>query len=499
MKHLIIFLAINLLFGLLLHNPAQAQKAFKHISLREDGSYILFWGKNGASRRNIPQDLSDKISELNGQGHTLKNVALNNNGDYVLLYGKNGASWQGIPNSLSDKLKELNNQGHTLKSVALNDYDAYVLLWGSNGYWHSGISNSLANKLKELNSQGEILKSIALRNDGTYVLLYDHNSYYYSLYPDKDKNLIEKLQQVTKAGHRLKSVALRDDGTYVILYGNGGYWYSLYTDSKDKSLVDVLKGKKDRPKPIPTSSNTIHFLLFTDTDDSRVGSAAEQTNRYFQNTFVSKLQRHTDMRVKTYYGSGTNFTLANLNSAIANLRTGSNDVIFFYYAGHGYNRGYSNFPTVTLGRSGEPISSRRKNLIDIYNTLKGKNHRLLVVMGEACNKIYASRNNFRSGRLAVNFDPYEDEGRHFRELFVDARGDYLMSSSQRDQLSHLATGQPGYFTCAFRDAFAYYVDRQYNYTATWEKVFNKTRTFTTNNAEEIGETQVPQWCSGYCE
>ncbi len=281
---------------------------------------------------------------------------------------------------------------------------------------------------------------------------------------------------------------------------------------KDYNISTLSYGPKqedddDLPAPvvtpsepsIPIANSTIHFILFTDTDDSRVGTSCEETNRYFQNNFVPKLQRYTGMNVETYYNSGSgNFTVSKLNSIISNLSTRSNDVIFFYYAGHGYNRDYSDYPTITLGMSGEPIAQRRKDLISIYNSLKQKNHRLLVVMAEACNKVYARRNDMRTSQVVGNYNLEEDESLHFKELFVNSSGNYLMSSSSKNQLSHLATGQPGFFTCGFRDAFAYYTDVRYSGVTTWEKVFNKTKNNTYKSAQEIGEIQEPQWCTGNC-
>ncbi|MEO1410571.1 MAG: caspase family protein [Bacteroidota bacterium] len=293
-------------------------------------------------------------------------------------------------------------------------------------------------------------------------------------------------------------------------YGNADFYQGMFRngDRQDRGLyvyenatpkfeVEALSYLDRREL---TANSTIHFILFTDTDDSRVGTSCEETNKYFRNTFVPKLERYSGMQVRTYYRSGSSyFNLSDLNRTIANLSTGSNDVIFFYYAGHGYNRGYSDFPTITLGRSGESIASRQKDLIDVYTTLQRKPHRLLLVMAEACNKVYARRNDMRVSNIVNNFALYQDESRHIKELFVQSRGDYLMSSSGKNQLSHLASGQPGFFTCSFRDAFAHYVDMGYSGTATWGKIFNQTKSNTRSNAEQIGEVQVPQWCEGdYC-
>lgn len=244
-----------------------------------------------------------------------------------------------------------------------------------------------------------------------------------------------------------------------------------------------------------TGKSTVHVILFTDTDDSRVGSSSEETNRYFKKTFVPKLVAYSGMDVKSYYYSGAQFTLVSLLQFVEGLSTSGDDVIFFYYAGHGYNRGESPYPTITFGKSG-PLASRQIDLSKLYQTLQAKPHRLLCVLAEACNKVYAARNRMRLENKVSNFNPRADEGIHYRELFAEASGDYIMSSSSREQLSHLATGQPGFFTCAFRDAFASYVDESYVAKATWPLVFDRAKANTISSARQIGEKQEPQWAAG---
>ena len=244
--------------------------------------------------------------------------------------------------------------------------------------------------------------------------------------------------------------------------------------------IDIYVFKEEKPK--------IHFILFTDTHDSKVGSACIETNKYFKYTFVPNLERHTGMVVKTYYCSGNDFNISKLNTIINNLNTTDKDVIFFYYSGHGYNKGSSYYPTLTVGSIYDT-----KNLETIYYSLKNKQHRLLVVMAEACNKVHLSRNEIRSGNITLNYGYDDANSTHYKELFVYASGNYIMSSSKKGQLSHLVSGQPGYFTCGFRDAFSKYTNSDYSGYSTWDKVLNETKAKTSNYAKQNGDIQTPQW------
>ncbi len=155
------------------------------------------------------------------------------------------------------------------------------------------------------------------------------------------------------------------------------------------------------------------------------------------------------------------------------------------------------YPALAVGKTG-PLRERTIDLEEIYGQLRGKEHRLLLVMAEACNKVYVARRAPAGGNSVGTFSVQEDEGRHFRELFAEAKGDYIVSSSQRNQYSFLSAGQAGCFTGAFRDALAQFVATEYKDMATWEKVFNRTKQLTQRRAREIGQTQIPQWCKGEC-
>lgn len=241
------------------------------------------------------------------------------------------------------------------------------------------------------------------------------------------------------------------------------------------------------------SAKTVHLLVFTDDNDQSIGTSCAQTRKYISNTFVPNLKRYTDLQVTEKYFYGSRFSVVSLNSALSSLNTTSNDVIIFYYAGHGYNRGYNDYPTLTLGVSGTPIAQRSKDLLDVYNVLQKRPHRLLLCIAEACNAIHHV--NGIADNMITSFPSHVFSARHFSELF-NASGDYMVSSSIKGQKSYSAEGSPGMFTCGFREALNEVVEESYAGTATWTSVFSKTIANTEHIALESGYEQTPQWIKG---
>lgn len=235
---------------------------------------------------------------------------------------------------------------------------------------------------------------------------------------------------------------------------------------------------------------TVHFIVFADTEDASIGNSCSQTLKYLQTNLLVKLRRYLDDKdVKSYiYEGNGNFTRDKLNTALSSLATSDGDVILFYYTGHGFNNGSNDYPTLTLGRDGEDLDTRKKELLDIYNALRSKKHRLLVVMAEACNKQ-------ATGTIVSDNSPFEDDGARFRSLFA-ATGDYMISSSKKGQVSYSQTGSMGVFSRSFADAMSELVSGNGGTAVSWPSLFRLVSQKTVQRAAQLKITQNPQWMQG---
>ena len=478
---------------------------------------------NGQSYKKSSIFPKEWIKEKWDEDYDITEVAYGDGQWVVVMTGESGyygQSWTTSSSFPEDWIDEKWNEGKDITSIAYGDGQwAVVMSKGTNYHNQQWSTRSSIDDVESVIDkgweEGKRITSIAYGNNKWVVIM------------SKGTGLG---RQTYKYGSTYPSTWIQnkfdgdDDYDVTEITAGDGIWFTVMsssiingqsTNNRTSFPKDFIKEKWDNKDyfitnityfdnkeipyiPVVTHDPKIHFLLFVDTDDSRIGGPSEKTKRYFQNTFIPGLKNSTSMDVETNYYYGSRFTLSNLESAINGLDTNEGDVIFFYFVGHGYNRDESDFPTVTLGISGQSLSSRQIDLINIYNTLKKKDHRLLVTMAEACNVVYASRNNFKSGTLIANAPPYEFSKRRLKELFEEGKGDYLISSSKKNQLSHLATDQPGFFTCAFRDAIGYLAGTSYSKSIDWEDVFYQTRSNTEGYANEIGEDQIPQLCTGYC-
>lgn len=238
------------------------------------------------------------------------------------------------------------------------------------------------------------------------------------------------------------------------------------------------------------NGQTLHFVYCSDTNDSEIGRSSEEANRFFLNNFIPQVKKNTNLNVYKYVYTGSDFQKSKLESTLSNLSTSSGDVIFFYYTGHGYNGGDNQYPTLTLGLRGDALSTRTKSLMSIYNTLKSKPHKLLVVMAEACNYEYNMRGV--RGNYSGGYGNYEGSNANYKNLFAYSSGDYLMSSCKKNQKSYCPLGGLGYFTMSFRDV----LEGNSSYSS-WDYFLNAVASKTRIYADQYaGETQEPQWLKG---
>ncbi|MCC8114346.1 MAG: hypothetical protein LIP03_10235 [Bacteroidales bacterium] len=135
-------------------------------------------------------------------------------------------------------------------------------------------------------------------------------------------------------------------------------------------------------------SETIHWIVFADTTDAMLGADNVNGKTALYNRFIKKVNAALDQKgygAKIYEYSGTKMTAEQCNAMVKNLNCGSNDIVVFYYIGHGGRADkYSNdSPWPNMEFQGE--GAKYMALIDVHNQLKTKNPRLLVTLGMCCN------------------------------------------------------------------------------------------------------------------
>lgn len=196
---------------------------------------------------------------------------------------------------------------------------------------------------------------------------------------------------------------------------------------------------------ISSGAKTIHWLTFVDTTDKNVGSLDINGHKVLYDNFINEVNAALadngfDSDVQDF--TGTNVSPENCKSAVQLLRVNKDDIIVFYYIGHGGRPNTLSgeieqhpFPQIYLAQSNP---DRCIPLEWIHNTLKAKGARLSVTIGMACNSLDNGMSVKRGPTFSVNYGESKMDARklkHIQELFLNAKGNIIATSALPTQSS----------------------------------------------------------------
>ena len=189
--------------------------------------------------------------------------------------------------------------------------------------------------------------------------------------------------------------------------------------------------------PNVSESATLHAIVATDTNDSIIGSGVS-VDRANMEQLMGWIADFTGLTLVPHYLSGNALTGRAVQTVVRDLTVAPDDVIFFYYSGHGYNSGKPSnyFPMLDLDEDIE--------FSWIHNTLYAKKARLLIALCDACNDIVNFQAKRTGGKLPPNGIP-----QNFATLFLEQQGYLVAASSKPGESSWSHISQGSYFTIQF--------------------------------------------------
>lgn len=218
-------------------------------------------------------------------------------------------------------------------------------------------------------------------------------------------------------------------------------------------------------------AQVLHTIIFADTEDQNIGSSTKED--YYQfGIEANTIAAATNMKMKTYYYKDDRCSHDNLVSLIDNLRTQPNDVILFYYSGHGGRsaQDQSEFPQMCLGSHYQSDFYPMEKLL---MKLQRQPARLKIVIGDCCNSvgdfIRPKDYNDSKGPTVLSKSPVN----FYQGLFDHNKGFVIVASSRKGEKSLCCTyndGRPagGVFTVSLLNALKYFSKEGLN--TTWNEV-----------------------------
>ena len=264
---------------------------------------------------------------------------------------------------------------------------------------------------------------------------------------------------------------------------------------------------------LAADAQTIHWIIFADTQDPNNGSEVHNSMNAYKSQFIDRMNdaiiaKGYTPNQKTY--SGIEFTETKCKEVIRNLSCGKDDIIVFYYLGHGgraqmgkeemasYNQKYP-WPDLAFNKANTNVSINGLTLNAIHNSLKQKGARLTVTIGMCCN---AHSSQYKRHGMSTQSRRYKIVSKNFakkvgQQLFLRYKGDVLVASAQPGQFSYGGTygGQDvDCFTAALCETTDSYANNDRGENVTWNsflnEVFSKCTALARIEGQKFGEDWV---------
>lgn len=230
-------------------------------------------------------------------------------------------------------------------------------------------------------------------------------------------------------------------------------------------------------------SQTFHAIIFADTKDESIGSSCGKDLNNMSILFTN-ISTATGMQLETIYCSEDECNKEVLFDEIKKMEISVDDVVFFYYTGHGARAIGDKSPFPQLAFNGQSDKSYYP-LIKINEKIKQKGPRLLVSMSDACNSII---NGLSSKGASSGFSYItKNSSNLYRKLFLETSGNIIITSSEKGENSAaLPSGGLASiaFLCILEDC------EKQGLNETWQSILDKTKAL----ALEVGKgKQTPYY------
>lgn len=206
-------------------------------------------------------------------------------------------------------------------------------------------------------------------------------------------------------------------------------------------------------RPGNARAQTVHAVVVADTQDPLLRRACAQDAEVMHRQFV-QIAAALGYRLAEQRLFGEAFSRKKLDEALRSLAPRPDDVVLFYYSGHGYNlrNRADRFPILLLEKK---TSNAAKNpgLGTVHQLLKAKKARLCVTFGDCCNNLVAlTRGMVRKKPAPPGFT--DSLNAAYRKLFLQTRGDVLIASSAPPQQACAHPDSGSFYTRAFDEALS---------------------------------------------
>lgn len=193
------------------------------------------------------------------------------------------------------------------------------------------------------------------------------------------------------------------------------------------------------------SAKDLYVIFIGDTLDRTVGMASKSDILQF-NRVANRIAKATDLKIQKILLVGLEAVSLTLFEKIDHLPITSEDIVIFYFSGHGYRTEAKHglFPYIYLG-----VEHQGVDLDIICQRIKLKNPQLLISFVDCCNNFIPVSPHTAKEIQSQEIPQVEKAA--FKKLFLNSKGHLMIASANPGEFSW-CTPMGSYATNAFLQA-----------------------------------------------
>jgi hypothetical protein len=258
--------------------------------------------------------------------------------------------------------------------------------------------------------------------------------------------------------------------------------------NKDEDLYVSLFAPRTRGFSVAEKKIKIHLLVVADIEDPEVGPSCNKDMIRAVKIFDSLRKYLGTKNFVTKTISGKELSKKNVQESINNLRPSPNDIVIFYYSGHGYrtakeNRLFPNIKLKTFHTDRQDVLAHSLNMEDIFQSIKKKGARLNLVLSDCCNDDILSTNIIGNKPALMRSSKIEWYENNVRTLLLNKTPvSILATAAESGQRASGNNNYGGFFSHFFITSLENYLSRAKT-NVSWEQVLQDAKNETTYKAK----------------
>jgi hypothetical protein len=257
--------------------------------------------------------------------------------------------------------------------------------------------------------------------------------------------------------------------------------------SEDDEFYNEIFTTKTRGLTALEKNIKMHIILVGDIADKKIGPACASDIQKVTAIYKSLADFLGIKNVFITTLTGNKFSISNVRSAVTNLRPASDDIVIFYYTGHGFRRPEANYRFPYMKLKSNDVTKNELlvnsiNIEEIFTLIRRKNARFNLVMSDCCNDAPESGNSLgaRIGKLRSSGLNWSEA--NCKKLFMNSEPiSVLATGADKDQRSSSNNTFGSFFTYFFKASMENYFSPM-NRFVTWDLVLQDTKSKTIHKA-----------------